>query len=130
MIVKRRYKVLYGLFKVKTIFTCYMVYSTSRGDFGRLGHGDYSDLLIPHPIRAFQGLRIKQIACGDSHCLAVTIEKEVLRENLSSSLGLGDRNDRFIPEKVTVDGNKVVMVACGWRHTISVSSSGGIYRHG
>lgn len=51
----------------------------SRGDFGRLGHGDHSDLLIPHPIRALQCLRIKQIACGDSHCLAVTMDGKVLR---------------------------------------------------
>lgn len=51
----------------------------SRGDFGRLGHGNSSDLLIPQPIVALQGLRIKQIACGDSHCLAVTMEGEVQR---------------------------------------------------
>jgi hypothetical protein len=50
-----------------------------RGDFGRLGHGDHSDLFIPHPIRALQGLKIKQIACGDCHCLAVTMENKVLR---------------------------------------------------
>lgn len=25
---------------------------------------------------------------------------------------------------------KMVMVACGWRHTISVSSSGGLYTYG
>jgi len=50
-----------------------------RGDFGRLGHGNSSDLLIPQPIVALQGLRIKQIACGDSHCLAVTMEGEVQR---------------------------------------------------
>jgi hypothetical protein len=50
-----------------------------RGDFGRLGHGDHSDLFIPHPIRALQGLQIKQIACGDCHCLAVTMESKVLR---------------------------------------------------
>lgn len=55
------------------------IYFFSRGDFGRLGHGDHSDLLIPHPIRALQGLMIKQIACGDSHCLAVTMESKVLR---------------------------------------------------
>lgn len=51
----------------------------SRGDFGRLGHGNSSDLFIPQPIIALQGLRIKQIACGDSHCLAVTMEGEVQR---------------------------------------------------
>lgn len=50
-----------------------------RGDFGRLGHGNYSDLFTPQPIKALNGLRIRQIACGDSHCLAVTMEGEVQR---------------------------------------------------
>ncbi|XP_004503906.1 ultraviolet-B receptor UVR8-like isoform X2 [Cicer arietinum] len=161
------------------------VYSCGWGDFGRLGHGDHSDLLIPHPIRALQGLRIKQLACGDSHCLAVTMESKVLSWGRNQNgelgigttkdspvpqklftfegihinmvaagaehsvaitedgdlygwgwgqygnLGLGDTNNRSIPEKVTVDhGEKIVMVSCGWRHTISVSSSGGLYTHG
>ncbi|CAK9169990.1 unnamed protein product [Ilex paraguariensis] len=50
-----------------------------RGDFGRLGHGNSSDLFTPQPIKALQGLRIRQIACGDSHCLAVTMEGDVQR---------------------------------------------------
>ncbi|CAK8579014.1 unnamed protein product [Lathyrus sativus] len=160
------------------------VYSWGWGDFGRLGHGDHSDLFIPHPIRALQGLMIKQIACGDCHCLAVTMESKVLSWGRNQNgelglgttedslvpqkilafegirikmvaagaehsvaitedgdlygwgwgkygnLGLGDTNDRLIPEKVNIDGDKIGMVACGWRHTISVSSSGGLYTHG
>ncbi|KAJ0097762.1 hypothetical protein Patl1_28023 [Pistacia atlantica] len=157
------------------------------GDFGRLGHGNSSDLFTPQPIKALHGLRIKQIACGDSHCLAVTMEGEVqswgrnqngqlglgttedalvpqkiqafqgvsikmvaagaehsvaVTENGElygwgwgryGNLGLGDRNDRLIPEKIStlnLQGERMVMVACGWRHTISVSSSGGLYTYG
>ncbi|KAL6498088.1 Ultraviolet-B receptor uvr8 [Orobanche gracilis] len=55
----------------------FQVYSWGWGDFGRLGHGNSSDLFSPQPIRALQGVRIKQIACGDSHCLAVTMEGKV-----------------------------------------------------
>ncbi|CAK8567957.1 unnamed protein product [Lathyrus sativus] len=163
------------------------VYSWGWGDFGRLGHGNSSDLFIPQPIRALQGLRIKQLVCGDSHCLAVTMEGEVqswgrnqngqlglgttddslvpqkiqtfqgipikmvaagaehsvaITENGElygwgwgryGNLGLGDRNDRCIPEKVPSNDlqcDKMVMVACGWRHTISVSSSGELYTYG
>ncbi|KAL2327189.1 hypothetical protein Fmac_020616 [Flemingia macrophylla] len=51
----------------------------SRGDFGRLRHGDHSDMLIPRPIKALQGLMLQQVACGDSHCLAVTMDIHVLR---------------------------------------------------
>ncbi|KAB1210505.1 Ultraviolet-B receptor UVR8 [Morella rubra] len=156
-----------------------------RGDFGRLGHGNSSDLFTPQPIKALHGLRIKQIACGDSHCLAVTMEGEVQSWGRNQNgqlglgttedslvpqkiqafqgvsirmvaagaehtaavtedgelygwgwgrygnLGLGDRNDRLVPEKVSaVDGQKMVKVACGWRHTISVSLPGGLYTYG
>ncbi|MBA0875973.1 hypothetical protein Goshw_007989 [Gossypium schwendimanii] len=161
------------------------VYSWGWGDFGRLGHGNSSDLFTPQPIKALHGLRIKQIACGDSHCLAVTMEGEVQSwgrnqngqlglgttedspvpqkikafQGISikmvaagaehtaaiskegalygwgwgryGNLGLGDRNDRLVPEKVsTLNEEKMNMVACGWRHTISVSVIGGLYTYG
>lgn len=50
-----------------------------RGDFGRLGHGNSSDLFIPRAIRGLKGLEINQIACGDSHCLAITGDGQVHR---------------------------------------------------
>lgn len=161
------------------------VYSWGWGDFGRLGHGNSSDLFTPQPIKALQGLRIRQIACGDSHCLAVTMEGVVQSwgrnqngqlglgttedalvpqridafQGISvkmvaagaehtaavtddgelygwgwgryGNLGLGDKNDRLVPQKVSsVEAEKMVMVACGWRHTISVSSCGGLYTYG
>nr|AIA22173.1 UVR8 [Gentiana rigescens] len=161
------------------------VYSWGWGDFGRLGHGNSSDLFFPQPIKALHGLRIRQIACGDSHCLAVTMEGEVqswgrnqngqlglgttedslVPQKIESfqgiaikmvaagaehtaavtedgelygwgwgrygNLGLGDRNDRLVPEKVSaVEGEKMSLVACGWRHTICVSSSGSLYTYG
>ncbi|KAG8383900.1 hypothetical protein BUALT_Bualt04G0062200 [Buddleja alternifolia] len=161
------------------------VYSWGWGDFGRLGHGNSSDLFSPQPIKALQGVRIKQIACGDSHCLAVTMEGEVQSWGRNQNgqlglgttedslvprkieafkgisvkmvaagaehtaavtedgelygwgwgrygnLGLGDRDDRLVPGKVsTVEGEKMTLVACGWRHTISVSSSGSLYTYG
>ncbi|KAI7750062.1 hypothetical protein M8C21_007485 [Ambrosia artemisiifolia] len=161
------------------------VFSWGWGDFGRLGHGNSTDFFIPQPIKALQGIRIRQIACGDSHCLAVTMEGEVQSWGRNQNgqlglgttedslvpqkieafqgvnvkmvaagaehtvaitedgelygwgwgrygnLGLGDRNDRYVPEKASViNEEKMVLVACGWRHTISVSSSGDLYTFG
>ncbi|GAB4855716.1 Ultraviolet-B receptor uvr8 [Ancistrocladus abbreviatus] len=161
------------------------MYSWGWGDFGRLGHGNSSDVFTPQPIRALDGVRIKQIACGDSHCLAVTMEGEVaswgrnqngqlglgtnedslLPQKLQAfqgisvkmvaagaehsvavtedgqiygwgwgrygNLGLGDRDDRLVPQRVSsVNGEKMILVACGWRHTISVTTSGGLYTYG
>ncbi|XP_050205495.1 ultraviolet-B receptor UVR8 [Mercurialis annua] len=165
--------------------SCSDVYSWGWGDFGRLGHGNSSDLFTPQPIKQLHGLKIKQIACGDSHCLAVTmeglvqswgrnqngqlglgtIEDSLVPQKIQAfqgvrikmvaagaehtaaisedgdlygwgwgrygNLGLGDRKDRLVPEKVSLSNEeKMVMVACGWRHTISVSSSGGLYTYG
>lgn len=81
-----------------TFFFCFHAFGQNqqvfflygRGDFGRLGHGNSSDLFTPQPIKALHGIRIKQIACGDSHCLAVTMGGEVQRLVvllLSSSFG-------------------------------------------
>ncbi|KAL9263569.1 Ultraviolet-B receptor UVR8-like protein [Drosera capensis] len=161
------------------------VYSWGWGDFGRLGHGNSSDLFSPQPIRALDGVKIRQIACGDSHCLAVTIQGEVASwgrnqngqlglgttedslvpqkllafQGLSikmvaagaehsaavtedghvygwgwgryGNLGLGDREDRNVPQKVaSSNGLKMILVACGWRHTIAVSTSGDLYTYG
>ncbi|GAB2218596.1 hypothetical protein Droror1_Dr00001822 [Drosera rotundifolia] len=161
------------------------VYSWGWGDFGRLGHGNSSDLFTPQPIRALDGMKIRQIACGDSHCLAVTIQGEVASwgrnqngqlglgttedslvpqkllafQGLSikmvaagaehsaavtedghvygwgwgryGNLGLGDREDRNVPQKVaSSNGLKMNLVACGWRHTIAVSTSGDLYTYG
>ncbi|KAJ1405033.1 Regulator of chromosome condensation, RCC1 [Sesbania bispinosa] len=75
---------------------------------------------------------IKMVAAGAEHSVAVTEDGDLYGWGWGryGNLGLGDRNDRLIPEKVTINGDKMVMVACGWRHTISVSSSGGLYTWG
>ncbi|KAL0449881.1 UNVERIFIED_CONTAM: Ultraviolet-B receptor UVR8 [Sesamum latifolium] len=80
----------------------FIIQTFSRGDFGRLGHGNSSDLFTPQPIKALQGLRIKQIACGDSHCLAVTMEGEVQSwgRNQNGQLGLGNMEDSLVPRKI------------------------------
>ena len=67
------------------VFLLFLVFF-NRGDFGRLGHGNSSDLFIPHPIMAIKGLEIKQIACGDSHCLAITADGDVHRCSYLSHL--------------------------------------------
>ncbi|GMH11387.1 hypothetical protein Nepgr_013228 [Nepenthes gracilis] len=165
--------------------SCVQLYSWGWGDFGRLGHGNSSDFFTPQPIKALDGVRIKQIACGDSHCLAVTllgevaswgrnqngqlglgtVEDSLVPQKLQAfqgipvkmvaagaehstaitedgeiygwgwgrygNLGLGDREDRLVPQRVSsVKGEKMILVACGWRHTISVSTSGGLYTFG
>ncbi|KAI3810126.1 hypothetical protein L1987_19735 [Smallanthus sonchifolius] len=95
------------------------------------------------PISFVKGIRIRQIASGDSHYLAVTMEHEVQSWgwNQNEQLGLGTTEDSLVPQKIEAfQGINVKMVTatvaitevddlygCGWRHTISVSSSGDLY---
>ncbi|KAL5993130.1 Ultraviolet-B receptor uvr8 [Asimina triloba] len=125
------------------------VFSWGWGDFGRLGHGNSSDLFTPQPIKALHGLKIKQIACGDSHCLAVTMDGQDISVKMIAAgaehtaavtedgdlygwgwgrygnLGLGDRNDRLVPEKVSA-----AEISGGWRHSMAVTSDGKLYGWG
>ncbi|KAK3035268.1 hypothetical protein RJ639_034705 [Escallonia herrerae] len=109
------------------------VQSWGRNQNGQLGLGSTEDSLVPQRIEAFKGVCVKMVAAGAEHTAAVTIGGELYGWGWGryGNLGLGDRNDRLVPEEVsTVDGEKMVLVACGWRHTISVSSSGGLYTYG
>nr|XP_029144486.1 ultraviolet-B receptor UVR8 isoform X2 [Arachis hypogaea] len=109
------------------------VYSWGWGDFGRLGHGNSSDLFIPHPITALRGHKIKQIACGDSHCLAVTMEGEVQSwgRNQNGQLGLGTTEDSLVPQKIqTFQGVPIKMVAAGAEHSVAITEDGELYGWG
>ncbi|CAF1921741.1 BnaC02g42750D [Brassica napus] len=109
------------------------VYSWGWGDFGRLGHGNSSDLFTPLPIKALHGVRIKQIACGDNHCLAVTMEGEVQSwgRNQNGQLGLGNTEDSLVPQKIQAfEGVRIKMVAAGAEHTAAVTEDGDLYGWG
>ncbi|XP_058089879.1 ultraviolet-B receptor UVR8 isoform X3 [Magnolia sinica] len=109
------------------------VFSWGWGDFGRLGHGNSSDLFTPQPIKALQGLKIKQIACGDSHCLAVTMDGEVQSwgRNQNGQLGLGTTEDSLVPQKIQAfQGIAVKMIAAGAEHTAAVTEDGDLYGWG
>lgn len=111
----------------------YQVFSWGWGDFGRLGHGNSSDLFTPHPIKVLQGLKIKQIACGDSHCLAVTIDGQVRSwgRNQNGQLGLGTTEDSLVPQVVQAfEGISVKMVAAGAEHTAAITEDGELYGWG
>ncbi|KAE8673942.1 Ultraviolet-B receptor UVR8 [Hibiscus syriacus] len=109
------------------------VQSWGRNQNGQLGLGTTEDSLVPQKIQAFQGISIKMVAAGAEHTAAVSEDGALYGWGWGryGNLGLGDRNDRLVPQKVsTLSGEKMNMVACGWRHTISVSDAGELYTFG
>ncbi|KAK9167423.1 hypothetical protein Scep_002614 [Stephania cephalantha] len=109
------------------------VQSWGRNQNGQLGLGTTEDSLVPQKIQAFQGISVKMIAAGAEHSAAVTEDGKLYGWGWGryGNLGLGDRDDRLVPHEVAaVNGQKMVLVACGWRHTVSVASSGVLYTYG
>jgi len=54
-----------------------------------------------------QGIPVKMVAAGAEHSVAITEDGNLYGWGWGryGNLGLGDRNDRLLPEKVTVDVN-------------------------
>uniref|UniRef100_A0A6N2MBV8 Aminotransferase class I/classII large domain-containing protein n=1 Tax=Salix viminalis TaxID=40686 RepID=A0A6N2MBV8_SALVM len=120
--------------------------SWGRNQNGQLGLGTIEDSLVPQKIQAFQVLLVEGSDTGGD-VVSVIEDGELYGWDGTWTC---DRNDRLVPEKIslvnnesslgilTVNarkknlklGDKMIMVACGWRHTISVSSSGGLYTYG
>ena len=124
------------------------VYSWGSGASGQLGQ-DMEGLgtrstnprmsLEPILVEALKGRMVVQIATGWSHCMALTQDGEawVWGGNEHGQLGLGDKQDRFVPEKVQDSlhgkGRQIgvcISVSGGHGHTLWLSASGLVYSAG
>ncbi|KAL8437953.1 hypothetical protein ACSSS7_000603 [Eimeria intestinalis] len=105
-----------------------------------LGGGgvDSAQLVVPAPrhVRALEKQRVTHVSCGAFHTafLAVTEAGTSLHTcglGLSGRLGLGDEEDRHVPEKVhELEGLTITDVACGGHHTACITSTGCLYTWG
>jgi alpha-tubulin suppressor-like RCC1 family protein len=114
------------------------VWTWGRGAFGRLGHNDGQDRLVPAMLSAevFEGSTIVTVAAGDDYTMAVGVNGRLWAWGFGSSgqLGLGDTNDRLVPMLVGAEevfgGSKVRTVACGHVHTLAVTEAGELWAWG
>lgn len=108
-------------------------YSWGWGDFGRLGHGDSTDVFLPRQIAFFEGRKVVRVACGDTHTLAVTDDGGLYTfgRNQNGQLGLGHTNDGLSPQLVTaLQGQRIASVACGSEHSLAATEQGRAYAWG
>ena len=106
------------------------VFSWGENKCGQLGHGDTRPRFIPTLIDALvsdvkRSLRISQISCGARHSAAIGATGRVYTWgwNKHGQLGLGDTHDRLVPSMVSrLSKRTIKQVACGWRHTLALSS--------
>ncbi|XP_039033371.1 PH, RCC1 and FYVE domains-containing protein 1-like isoform X2 [Hibiscus syriacus] len=122
------------------------LFTFGDGSFGALGHGDYTSSTIPREVETLSESQTTKVACGAWHTAAVV---KVLSEpcdsgspsNSSSAklftwgdgdkgqLGHGDNQPRLFPECVDAC-DKICNVACGYKLTVALTTSGLVYTMG
>ena len=91
------------------------VWNWGYGVWGRLGHGDQQDQLLPKKVEVFAGQRVVAVSAGERHSLALTADGAVWGWGAGGNgqLGHGDPQDQLLPKKIeALAGHHVVAV---WR---------------
>ncbi|XP_074119814.1 serine/threonine-protein kinase Nek8 isoform X2 [Sminthopsis crassicaudata] len=93
-----------------------IIMTFGSGSNGCLGHGSFTDLSQPTIVEALLGYEMVQVACGASHILALSTERELFAWGRGDGgrLGLGTRESHSSPQQVPVPPEQEAQwVVCG-----------------
>jgi alpha-tubulin suppressor-like RCC1 family protein len=120
------------------LFTC--VYDRVYTSYGQLGLGEKGprSLLTRVPQAVFAGSRVVMVSCGGGHTMAVTAAGHAWTCgcNDCGQLGVGNSTKRTHKLGFTqvdawqLGGARIVMAACGARHSVVVSAEGRVWTFG
>jgi alpha-tubulin suppressor-like RCC1 family protein len=127
--------------------TCGVVHSAAVTDNGalftwgdarsyQLGYSPvgFTNQAVPRMVDGLSGYFITQVACGETHTVALSDKHQLISWGKSKfgQCGHGDRQTVKTPRLISSDGLRVkfVDVNCGDRHTVAVTSQGHVYSFG
>ncbi|MFA6867165.1 MAG: hypothetical protein WCR54_06570, partial [Clostridia bacterium] len=107
------------------------LYTWGANNYGQLGNGYIVDALEPQRI-IVQDVIFKEIACGNGHSLALSSTGELYTwgHNNYGQLGDGTSDDCYTPKHIAVSGVTFKQIACGYDHSLAISSNGELYSWG
>ena len=107
------------------------VWGWGGGVYGKLGHGDTQDQLLPRKIEAFAGQRVVAVSAGCEHSLAITADGAVCSWGYSGQLGHGDWQGQLLPKKIEAfAGQRVIAVSAGSEHSLAITADGAVWSWG
>jgi len=102
-----------------------------------LGLGDENKRYLPNRLakKPNKGAKFIKIACGYTHTLLLDNKNRIYSfgRNCYCQLGLGDKNERNLPERLTKkpdEGAKFVKITCGYNYTLLLDNKNRVYSFG
>ncbi|XP_058416221.1 serine/threonine-protein kinase Nek8 isoform X3 [Diceros bicornis minor] len=105
-----------------------IIMTFGSGSNGCLGHGSLNDISQPTIVEALLGYEMVQVACGASHVLALSTERELFAWGRGDGgrLGLGSRESYSCPQQVPMPlGQEAQRVVCGIDSSMILTVPGG-----
>jgi len=111
------------------------LYTWGGGSYGRLGHGEESDVFNPVKVEALNRSQVIVVSLGVFHscCLLKDGSMFVWGGGQYGKLGLNGTDNELSPQKIPAaafEGDPVVQVFAGSSHTVAVCKGGAIYSWG
>ncbi|KAL4709830.1 hypothetical protein ACJJTC_001284, partial [Scirpophaga incertulas] len=106
-----------------------------KGRYGRLGHGDSEDQLVPKMVEALTLYRVIDVACGsgDAQTLCITDDESVWSwgDGDYGKLGRGGSEGCKVPMRIDcLKGLRVIKVECGSQFSVALCQCGSVYTWG
>lgn len=106
-------------------------YTWGKCHYGQLGHGEMDqNELVPRPVAALNDVKIKAVAAGDSHVLAITTTGQLYTWGVGfyGCLGHNDEKPLALPKLVeALKDQQLASAAGGAFHSLAVTTSGSLF---
>ncbi|KAH3743198.1 ultraviolet-B receptor UVR8 [Pelomyxa schiedti] len=110
------------------------MYSWGKNDSAQLGFGDILERNSPeHSLTPLCEVHITALACGANFSVAALESGHTYSwgDNKNGQLGLGDNALRNTPQEIpALRDRRVMLIACGWNHTIVLLQSNEVFSWG
>lgn len=109
------------------------VWCWGAGSFGRCGHGEETDFLVPQVVTGMIGKSCSQLALGVCHSLALTRPGRIWSWGGFLYTGHGEDDDIEAARELDdeeLKGHSIVEIAAGRFHSLALASTGEVFSWG